>query len=313
MNDLYFEDWDASYGSPYLISPDQADGDAQFAEVTDGIRVAPAPCEPRSAAFVDGVRRGEGLLYRQADAGVLVRGTVGAHACGAVLCARGLAAVFGPIETRRLVIFGGGVPVALPEVDGYRWDAVAVASLEPDAPLQDLQTRMRMAEGQLAERLAGEGWLAVLDGPLNFVRSRDRTVVGLVKTHHRALLAPADHARVPELACGERTPVFPLGADRYSCYVRLAAPGPRSSPWFGIVRIEVPQSFGLDAARATADEVACVLPRYAGIPHRDPRAPQNLQPVGALEKQLRHRLGPSRLAARAARHAVALYQGQAAA
>src|ERR1700733_228916 len=311
MTDFYFEDWDASYGSPYLVSSDQADGDAQFAEVADGIRVAPAPCEPRAAAFVDGGRRGEGLLYRQTEAGVLVRGTVGAHACGAVLCAPGLAAVFGPIETRRLVIFGGGVPVALPEVEGYRWDAAAIASLEPDAPLQDLQTRMRMAEGQLAERLAGEGWLAVLDGPLNFVRSRDRTVVGLVKTHHRSLLAPADHARVPEILCGERTPVFALGADRYSCYVRIAAPGPRSSPWFGIVRIEVPQSFGLDAARATADEVACVLPRYAGIPHRDPRAPQNLQPGGALEKQLRHRPRPPRLAARAVRHAVELYHGRA--
>ena len=95
MNDLYFEDWDASYGSPYLISADQADGEAQFVEVTDGIRVAPAPREPWPAAFVDGVRRGEGLLYRQTEAGVLVRGTVGAHACGAVLCAPGLAAMLG--------------------------------------------------------------------------------------------------------------------------------------------------------------------------------------------------------------------------
>ena len=118
---------------------------------------------------------------------------------------------------------------------------------------------------------------------------------------------------VPELRVESGRQLFTLGADRYSCYVRIAAPGPRSSPWFGIVRIEVPQSFGLVAARVTADEVACVLPRYAGIPHRDPRAPQNLQPVGALEKHLRHRLGPSRLAARAARHAVELHHGQAAA
>lgn len=313
MSDLYFEDWDASYGSPYLISTDQADGDAQFAERVDGMRVAPTPCGPRATAFVDGVRRGEGLLYRQTDTGVLVRGTVGAHACGAVLCKPGSSAVFGLIETRRLVIFGGGVPVALPAVDGYSWEAAAVDSMEPDAPLQELQTRMRMAEGQLAERLSAEGWLAIVDGPLNFIRSRDRTVVGLVKTHHRPLLAPSDHARVPELLCGERTPLFALGADRYSCYVRIAVPGPRSSPWFGIVRIEMPQSFGIAAARTAADEVTCVLPRYAGIPHRDPRAPQNLQPIGALEKQLRRRLGTSRLAGRAARIAVDLRHGQAAA
>lgn len=279
----------------------------------DGIRVAPGPCDPRATAFVDGARRGEGLLYRQTPEGVLVRGTVGAHACGAVLCLPGSAAAFGPIETRRLVIFGGGVPVALPSVDSYSWEAAAVASLEPDAPLQDLQTKMRMAEGQLAERLSGEGWLAVVDGPLNFIRSRDRTVVGLVKTHHRPLLTPADHARVPELVCGERTPLFTLGADRYSCYVRIAVPGPRSSPWFGVVRIEVSQFFGVEVARATADEVTCTLPRYAGVPHRDPRAPQNLQPIGSLEKQLRRRLGPSRLASRAARIAVDLHHSQVAA
>jgi hypothetical protein len=310
MTDLYFEDWDASYGSPYLISADQADGEAKFAEVAEGIRVVPAPCDPRATAFVDGVRRGEGLLYRQTAAGALLRGTVGAHACGAVFCTPGSSAAFGPMETRRLVIFGGGVPVELPAVDGYSWEAAAVASLEPDAPLQELQTRMRMAEGQLAERLSGDGWLTVVDGPLNFIRSRDRTIVGLVKTHHRPLLPPADHARVSDLRCGERTPLFTLGADRYSCYVRIAVPGSRSSPWYGIVRIEVPQSFGVEAARTTADEVTCTLPRYAGIPHRDPRAPQNLQPVGALEKHLRHRLGSSRLASRAARIAVDLHHSQ---
>ncbi len=36
-----------------------------------------------------------------------------------------------------------------------------------------------------------------------------------------------------------------------------------------------------------------LLPRFAGVRHRDPRAPQNLQPVGALEKHLRHLLGPA--------------------
>ena len=55
----------------------------------------------------------------------------------------------------------------------------------------------------------------------------------------------------------------------------------------------------------TADLVAATLPRYAGIPWLDPRAPQNLQPVGALERHLRHSLGDSRLASRAVRESVA--------
>ncbi|HMJ37094.1 MAG TPA: hypothetical protein VK501_24530 [Baekduia sp.] len=311
MTQLFFEDWAASYGSPYLIDDDQPDGAAVLAEQADGLRIAPVPGEPRPVAFVDGVRRGEGLLYREGDDGGLLRGTVGAYACGAVLCEVGSVPTYGPLETGRLVIFGGGIPVTLPAVDGYRWEAVAIASTEPDAPLQELQTRMRMAEGLLAEALAADGWLAIVDGPLSFVRSRDLPVVGLVKSHYRPLLPPGQHRLVATLVCGERTPLFVLGTDRYSCYVRVAVPGPRSGPWHGIVRLELPQSAGLEAARATVDAVTRVLPRYAGIPHRDPRAPQNLQPVGALERQLRRRLGNARLASRAARIAVELYDEQA--
>jgi hypothetical protein len=33
------------------------------------------------------------------------------------------------------------------------------------------------------------------------------------------------------------------------------------------------------------------LPRYASRPQHDPRAPQNLLPVGGLERRLRHELG----------------------
>jgi hypothetical protein len=38
-----------------------------------------------------------------------------------------------------------------------------------------------------------------------------------------------------------------------------------------------------------------VLPSYASSPKRDNRAPQNLLPVGQLEKHLRHRLGDPEL------------------
>jgi hypothetical protein len=125
-----------------------------------------------------------------------------------------------------------------------------------------------------------------------------------VKTHHRALLPAELHARVPALGAGERTSLFAVGADRYSCYLRLAAPGGRTSgPWSGIVRLEVPQSAGLERAREVVHRMAGLLPRFAGVAHRDPRAPQNLQPVGALERHLRHLLGDPGLAARAVREA----------
>jgi hypothetical protein len=47
-----------------------------------------------------------------------------------------------------------------------------------------------------------------------------------------------------------------------------------------------------------------VLPLVASEPHLDPRAPQNLVPTAALERQLRHRMGDRGLVYRALREAV---------
>jgi hypothetical protein len=168
---------------------------------------------------------------------------------------------------------------------------------------------MRQAEGYLAEELGEDGCLVIVDGPLNYVRSRDLPVVGYVKTHHRPLLDPPHHSRLTGLKPGERTSLFALGDDRYSCYLRLAPVRPFSGPWAGIVRIEIPQSSGQRLAVETADRVAALVPRFAGVPHRDPRAPQNLQPVGALESHLRHRLGDRGMAFRAVREAVLKLSG----
>ena len=71
----------------------------------------------------------------------------------------------------------------------------------------------------------------------------------------------------------------------------------------------MPQSAGLADTIAVVDRVSITVPRFAGVAHRDPRAPQNLQPVGALEKYLRHLLGDAGLAVRAVRQAVAVLEG----
>jgi hypothetical protein len=306
---VYVEDWAAVYGSPYLVAAeDVALGPTPLLE--DGpdelhFHTPETSLEPIAVAFVDGVRRGEATLYLT-DAGVLARGIAGAHGCGAVIAEWGLRARFERCATTRLVIWGSGVTADLPSASGgYEWTSHSIASVDPDAPLQDLQRRMREAEGRLAEELCADGYLTIVDGPLNFVRSRDLPVVGFVKTHHQPLLVPEFHVRVPELAAGQRTSVFAKRADIYSAYVRLAPRARTAGPWSGIVRIEVPSSAGLKQAAATADLVAAMLPRFAGVAHADPRAPQNLQPVAALERHLRHLLGDAGLATRAVRDAVA--------
>jgi hypothetical protein len=61
-----------------------------------------------------------------------------------------------------------------------------------------------------------------------------------------------------------------------------------------VVRLEMSAAAGLEAARRAAGLTAQHLPGLASTADRDPRAPQNLVPVGALEQQLRHRLGDPR-------------------
>jgi hypothetical protein len=50
-------------------------------------------------------------------------------------------------------------------------------------------------------------------------------------------------------------------------------------------------ALGVRQAAELANFAAVRLPEFASTAVRDPRAPQNLVPVGALEEQLRHRLG----------------------
>ena len=307
IGSVFVEDWGAAYGSAYLIPAADIDsGTGEPVEDGEGRLERHVPQVPvdRSVAFVDGVRRGEASLYlRVGDK--LARGIAGAHGRGAVVVTPGERPEFDSCTVERLVLWGGGQAAPLPDIEGgWTWRPASIASDDPDAPLQELQRRMREAEGRLAEDLCARGHLTIVDGPLNFVRSRDLPVVGYVKTHYRPLLPPELHERVPELQAGERTSLIAARSDVYTSYLRLAEPSRAAGPWSGIVRLEVPASPGITAAIETIDSVAASLPRFAGVPHVDPRAPQNLQPIGALETHLRHLLGDIGLAIRAVRSAV---------
>ena len=309
---MFVEDWAATYGFPYLVK--ESDESALTARlVEDGDQLlahAPASGDQRQGAiaFVDGVRRGEAALSDvDPVTGALARAVAGTHACGAVVGEPAGRLAYDDIRVSRMLIWGSGIHRDLPPVTGgWEWTARSIDDDAPDAPLKELQRRMRQEEGLVAEEQAARGRLVIVDGPLNFVRSRDLPVVGYIKTHYRALLPPEQHRRIADLAPMERTSIFALSAERYSCYLRLTPATRLSGPWSGIVRLEIPQSTGLRVAVETMDQVARMIPRYAGVPHRDPRAPQNLQPVGALERELRHRMGDAGLAYRAVRAAVAL-------
>jgi hypothetical protein len=313
---LFFEDWSIAYGSPYLIEPEDTSDDlAELVEDGKKLRFHAGRDFGQALpplAFVDGVRRGEASLYKHdAATGDIARGVAGAHACGAVIRNGNGPLRFHDTRVTRLVIWGAGMKPELPKVDsGFQWEADSIADNSPKGLLARLQERMRSAEAVLAEALGKEEYLTVVDGPLPYGRVIDAPILGYVKTHHKAVLPPRDHKRVPELSPGERTSLFSRKKHCYSAYLRLAPRGPFSGPWAGIVRIEVPIGVGVEAAAREADRAAFFLPRFAGILHKDPRAPQNLQPIGALETHLRHLLGDPRLAGRAVRESVARQGGR---
>ena len=265
-------------------------------ERTAWAAVDPSPGAMPPLSIVDGVRRVE--LRIVADAGERIGyGLFGSAAVGATrLDAR---AEIAEVEVRRFLVMGGGMiaedtTIVAPGGGTLEFTSISVAESTSMAPLAGLQEQMRAAEAALAERLArAHVEVVIVDGPLPLLRPPTAMIVGYVKRMQRGYLAPAEASLLARLRRGQRTPVFAIldRHPRYSWYVRLASAAPVAHGLAGVVRLEVSQGAGLAEAVGAADLSARALPRLASTPDRDPRAPQNLVPVGALEHHLRHRLG----------------------
>jgi uncharacterized protein len=266
--------------------------------------VDPAPQPPGPLVFVDGAQQIEAWLQASVpgEPGPIV-GLACALAAGAVLTAPGERARVAAVRSRRLVLTVGDRCLRLPPSGGFAWEPVRASAEEGTGLARRVGQLRQEMEHSLAEAVAEPERMVVLDGRLSFVRDAGGPVVGAIKSHQRMYLGPRESLVVPALAVGQRTPLFAIGEDRWSWYQRL--PGAGADGWAGILRGELPRTLDLASARALADRAAAELPRFAGRAHRDPRAPQNLAPIGGLEARLRHRLGDRRLALRAARRSAA--------
>lgn len=304
---IFVESWSADYGSPmHIDESNESNGSAHLIDEEGFAFVGPHRVEPVAMAFVDGVRRQEAALAQWHD-GHSVAGIAGAYAVGAVVAYPGATPLFSHEFVDRLVIWSAGLSGGLPSSsNGWQWRDDSTSDPSPAAPIRRLQELMRRSEARLADTLAEEGYLVVMDGTLWFASAYDkRNIAGYVKTHHVRLLPEAEAQQLPELPAAYRTTIFRTDANRYACYLRLAPRSPFHAPMSGIVRLEFSGSLPLDDVRIMADRFAATLPSFAGVAHVDPRAPQNLQPIGALETRLRHLLGDAALAERAVRDAVA--------
>ena len=255
-----------------------------------------APTAERRAGcvqFVDGVRRIEARIWFQRDDDGSDPGIAASYAAGVVRCDG--SATVGSVQVERGLFSASPAATDIHTPCGETFHAQMATSGEREVLSAAMQERMRSVEIAVAvaarhEQVAVEDDLLVVDGPLRGRENLPRTI-GYVKTHQASYLPPTHQTIVGRLRAGERTPVFTLGSHwiRHTWYLRL--PGPITHPWAGIVRCECSSALTPSAAIDVAEVSAATLPAFASSPHKDGRAPQNLYPIGGLERLLRHRLG----------------------
>ena len=293
------ESWDSDYGAP--SEAEQQDASEQ---VDIGIEFKAEQWRPllpdtepaTDLLFVDGVRRVDATLWIEQGGDFPGFALAATYAAGAVRC-NGRA-------TLEQSAVGRGVFTSAPAIDiPTRVGIYGVKPTKGSTPEElwlGIQQRMGDLEAAVTRQAGGAG-IVVVDGPLSHVRDIPNAV-GYIKTHKVQYLPPGLRAMLTGLPAGHRTPLFlsTTNWSRFSWYLRLAqAPGPVG----GLVRCEINADIPVAEAAQTASRVSATLPRYASARHKDPRAPQNLYPIGGLERELRRRLGDRDLAIRALRRA----------
>jgi hypothetical protein len=299
--------WDPGYG---VARGDELDGRESSARLDLDVELPASSWRPLTPAdgalpgsvlFLDGVRRIDARVWVHGEGPEPLPGVIASLAAGLVRCDgaaqivdvevdRGLyAATGGDIETRHARYRYHHTPGGLDQL-----------TLGVQRRLSELEVELANAWRKNSNV---EDDLLVVDGPLRGRTHLARTV-GYVKTHQKSYLQASQAEVVASLGPGQRSPVFKMGTswERLSWYLRL--PGASRAPWSAIVRLECSADLTPQDAIALADVTALVLPRLASAPHKDPRAPQNLVPIGGLERQLRHRLGDAALLYRALRGAL---------
>jgi hypothetical protein len=292
--------WSPEYGSPggaELEAP-EADVDVEM-EASRWQPLAVASAAAPEVLFVDGVRRIDANIWVEEPGGTPVLALAASYGAGAVLCNH-QAAIVG--EEVRRGVFTAATSATEVKTHLAVYQVYTTKGVTAEDLWLGLQQRMGELEGEVAARHAGGPALVVVDGPLSH-RRHVPGAVGYVKTQHVQYLPPNLRGILPALSPGDRTPLFltTTSWSRFSWYLKL--PLAAGGPMDGIVRCEITADHDLAAARRLADLTAATLCRYSSRAHKDPRAPQNLYPIGALERRLHHLLGDRDLLYRSLRAA----------
>ena len=293
------EAWDSDYGAPTDAELTDASQDVDVS-----VEVRPddwRPLLPETApvddiVFVDGVRRVDATLWIDQPPDFPGFALAATYAAGLVRC-NGLATIEASAVERGLFTSAPASDVVTAVGD---YEVKATKGTTAEELWLGIQQRMGALEAAMT-RGSADAQLVVVDGPLSHARDIENAV-GYIKTQKVQYLPLELRQVLTSLPSGYRTPLFltTTSWSRFSWYLRLAN---HAGPAGGLVRCEIDaDTTAADAARV-ATRVSATLPRYASARHKDPRAPQNLYPIGGLERELRHRLGDKELAMRALRRA----------
>jgi hypothetical protein len=303
--------WDPSYGVAFGEELDAGALEESSAELNLDLEMPAAqwrPVDPdpvlkvpSTVLFLDGVRRIDARVWVHGSKPQPVPGIAASYAAGLVSC-DGAARIADVMVER-------GLFTAAAEATGITAGRASYPARLAEGPAFDqlslaLQQRLTSAEVKLslsyrAQNPAADD-LLIIDGPLRGRTHLDRAV-GYIKTHHTAYLPAEQATLIGALRSGQRTPAFTMGTSwrRNSWYLQL--PRTTGVPWSGVVRVECSADLPLAEVTRLADLTARLLPPLASVQHKDPRAPQNLVPIGGLERELRHRLGDQQILYRALR------------
>ena len=302
---LQLDPWMPEYEGSVEIDPTETNVAGIDCSVEDSEWKAVEQCRPDTLPtfyFIDGVRRTDARVMAWSQSG-LIHGLLGTVAAGAVR-SKSPDAVFDRCDVGRfLVLSGGNRRSETISVGEFKLEFEGVASIAtaPADLAGELQELMRQLEAKVAESVIGDDKLVFIDGPLAYISSLG-AVVGVIKRISQPYLDTTRFALVTSLAIGQRTPLFLISdgkRDRYSWYLRIGERRHFDHVLTGIVRLEVRAVAGLETAKRLARLSAGSLVRFASTAMRDPRAPQNLVPIGALETELRRRMGDSLIVRRA--------------
>lgn len=264
---------------------------------------------PRTLAFIDGVERREKRLSAEGE-GRFVPGMLASFAAGTVWPGKAKGACAAQVQRRLITGAGITAPALTLRSSTAAMTYTPVSSPETDfeglgKTLNQLRADL---EARLVHQLQGEGaGVIIVDGRLP--PDAEAPAVGLIKTPHILPSVVSRHFEVlAAIEAGERSPVFiRRRSDRpfYCWFVGLQTPGPADVALSGLALLEMSGSTPQTEVVEIADWSAAMLPSFASKAYQDDRAPQNLLPVGVLERELRHLLGDPDLVHRMAVEAFA--------